>query len=369
MSPVVARRRPTEAVGSDGGFSEEFDRDRFRHLVEHVQDAVVEFEFVGGDPVVRGINPAFVDVFGYERNDIVGAPLNEYVVPAWLEDEASGLDDRTSAGKVNYRRVRRETADGIREFLYRGIPFETEDGRVCGFAIYTDLTADKRNRSQVDVLNRVLRHNLRNTLTLVAGSLEGLLEGVETDELDPETRQLVENTRVGLEELRTLSREASELYRTVELSVPDDAHVDCVPLIRSVAGQFGREYPDAVISLDLPETLSVAATDRLEVALTSLVENAIEHNDGDVARVWIEADVDTEKWCCITVADDGPGIPPVERNVVTGETEISDLDHGSGLGLWLVKWTVESFGGEIHFEDRSGGGSRVRLQLRRWHDE
>ncbi|ARS91700.1 ATP-binding protein [Natrarchaeobaculum aegyptiacum] len=377
----------------EGGFPATYDSDRFRHLIEHIQDAVVEFEFVDDEPIVRGINPAFIEVFGYGPDEVLEQSLNECIVPPWLETEATTLDDRTTAGKVNYRRVRRETADGVREFLYRGIPYRIASGeRVAdaidadsgepngsnaaagalssdgrrGFAVYTDLTEDRRNRSRVHVLNRVLRHNLRNKVTLVAGSVESLLEELDDDALDPTARMLADNVDAGVDELRTLTREASDLYRIANASIPEDPRVDSVPLARTVAGRYGLEYPDVSIDLDVPGRLWVAATDRLEIAVESLVENAIVHNPCDEPRVWLEVERESAEWCTIAVADDGPGIPPVEREVVTGESEITDLHHGSGLGLWLVKWTVETFGGEITFDRSEAGGSRVQLRLRRW---
>jgi len=363
----------TESTNSDGRDTLEGaataadDPRRFDHLIEHLHDAVVEFVIDDGEPIVTDVNPAFVDRFGYDRADVIGEPLNECVVPPWLEAEATSLDDRTVAGKVNYRRVRRETADGLREFLYRGIPYETADGNRRGFAVYTDLTDARRNRSRVDVLNRVLRHNLRNKVTLVAGSVEGLLEELESDDADPPVEQLSETARESVDELRTLAREAGELHRIADASVPDEPRVDAVPLARSVAGRIGRRYPGATVTIDLPETLEVAATDRLEVALESLLENAIVHNPSEDPQVWIEGGYDCSEWGSLAVADDGPGIPPVEREVITGESEITELRHGSGLGLWLVKWTVETFGGEVAFETSRAGGSRVALRLQRWN--
>ncbi|WP_235271316.1 PAS domain-containing protein [Halorubrum saccharovorum] len=50
----------------DGRVDGETETDRYRHLIEHVQDAVVEFDLVDGDPVVSDVNRAFVDVFGYD---------------------------------------------------------------------------------------------------------------------------------------------------------------------------------------------------------------------------------------------------------------------------------------------------------------
>lgn len=101
---------------------EEASVDGLQHLVEHIQDAVAVFELVDGDPIVRGVNEAFIDQFGYSRDAVIDVDLNDRIVPSWLRDEASALDQRTADGEINYRKVHRQTASGLREFLYRGSP-------------------------------------------------------------------------------------------------------------------------------------------------------------------------------------------------------------------------------------------------------
>ena len=328
------------------------DPGRHRHLVEHVQDAVVEFQLVDGMPVVVDVNPAFEDVFGYDADAAVGERLNDLIVPPWLAEEATDLDERTASGRVNYRRVRRETAEGMREFLYRGIPYD--DRR--GFAVYTDLTTAHRRERRLEVLNRLLRHNLRNTVNVVAGAAESVREG-DDDALD-----LLES---GTEDLLGLTEEAAEIHRTLTEALPDDPTLDCVPVLEAVVAEARGRFPEATVRADLPGSLPVTATDRLGAAVDALVENAVVHNDGDAGvRVAAEPVGDGE-WVDITVADNGPEIPAPEREVITGEADITPTRHGTGLGLWLVKWTVERYGGTLSFERSDLGGNLVRLRLYR----
>jgi signal transduction histidine kinase len=65
----------------------------------------------------------------------------------------------------------------------------------------------------------------------------------------------------------------------------------------------------------------------------------------------------------VTVADDGPGIPEHELAVLTGDEPITQLSHGSGLGLWLVIWLAESYGGHVRFGD--DGGTTVTVTIPR----
>ena len=63
----------------------------------------------------------------------------------------------------------------------------------------------------------------------------------------------------------------------------------------------------------------------------------------------------------IIIADDGEGIPESELVAVTAEKE-TPLEHGSGIGLWVMKWLTEESGGRFDVRaDSSGTVVRMRL--------
>jgi PAS domain S-box-containing protein len=350
----------TDAVGENDGTT---DTEGLRHLIEHIGDAVVEFELTEGEPIVRDVNRAFVDVFGYDRAAILNASLNEFIVPEWHSREARTLDDRTASGEVNYRRVQRETAEGLREFLYRGVPCEGTGDRIDGFAVYTDLTEVTRKERRLQVLNRVLRHNLRNTVNSILGNTKLLRDRQEPG---PEAARLTATLESSASDLEKLVEEATAIQRTLNTDFQGDHTVNCVPMLRDMVSMFREAYPAATIRPDLPERTDVRATDRLQVAVEALVENALVHNPADHPTVEVRIEsVGDEGWVDIVVADDAPEIPASEREVITGEAKITPTQHGSGLGLWLVKWTTEGFGGELAFETSDLGGNGVRLRLPR----
>jgi PAS domain S-box-containing protein len=353
MEEIDAASEGYGSTGSDG----------LHHLIEHIQDAVVEFELVDGDPIVRDVNRSFVGVFGYDRAEIIDARLNEFIVPEWLSGEARTLDERTASGEVNYRRVQRETTDGLREFLYRGVPYDGASDRTDGFAVYTDLTEVTRTERRLQVLNRVLRHNLRNTVNSITGNTALLLERLEGGTDGAALTAAIESSARDLEKL---VEEATAIQRTLNADVPEDHTLDCVPLIRDAVCEFREAHPDATIGTDLPDRTVVRATARLQVAVEALIENAIVHNPAHAPAVSVRVEsVGSDGWVDVVVADDGPEIPAAEREVITGDAEITPTRHGSGLGLWLVKWTVEGFGGEVAFGASDLGGNAVRLRLPR----
>ncbi|MFK8212848.1 PAS domain-containing sensor histidine kinase [Haloferax volcanii] len=331
------------------------ERDRFDHLFDLIDDAVIEFEIVGIEPVVRAVNPGFESVFGYDADEIRGESLNDFIVPPDADNEAVDFDQRTADGKANHAIVTRQTAWGRREFLYRGIPYSRGDGKQYGFSIYSDITSQRRAREHLQVLQRVLRHNLRNEMNVVLGMAEEIREATADPRVDHGAARITDHT----ETLLRVSEKARTAAAVLDDQRPDEV-VDATETVRAVIESRRARYPAATFDLDLPPSLPVSAGPKLTQALANVVENALEHTPEDVT-VRIEAKR-CENDATLRVSDDGDGIPEIEWAAVFGDEDITQLSHGSGLGLWVVKWVVESAGGRVDY-DRRDGWSTVRLAL------
>jgi len=335
------------------------ERDRFSYLFNNLPDAVVETEFTDDSPLVRSVNPAFTDVFGLDRPTVIDGDLNEYIVPPDddARREADRLDEQGAEGEPVQAEIRRRTADGFRDFLFRGVPYRHEDGRVWSFGIYTDITEQKERERRLEVLNRVLRHNLRNDLTVVLGLADELHD--RTD--DATHRDLLERLQAKAEQIASLSDRARDIERSVRRDDADTTPLDVTEVVESVAERYATQY-GTTIARSVPATRVEAADGRLGRVLGELLENSLEHA-GEAPTVSVAVDPSPET-VSVTVTDDGPGIPDHELDVLTGSEPITQLSHGSGLGLWLVIWVTESYGGTVRFENTAGGAS-VTLTLPR----
>jgi len=335
------------------------ERDRFSYLFNNLPDAVIETEFTDETPLVRSVNPAFTDVFGLDRQTVLDGNLDEYILPPTddAQREADQLDERGADGEPIQAEIRRRTANGFRDFLFRGVPYQRDDGRVWSFGIYTDITEQKERQRRLEVLNRVLRHNLRNDLTVVLGLADELYE--RTD--DETYRELLERLLGKAEQIASLSDRAREIERSVRRDDADTTPLDVAEVVASVTTQYAQQY-DTDIAHSVPETTVMAADGRLRRVVGELLENSLEHA-GEAPTVSVNVDLSPET-VSITVTDDGPGIPDHELDVLTGNEPITQLSHGSGLGLWLVIWVTESYGGTVRFENTPGGVS-ITLTLPR----
>jgi signal transduction histidine kinase len=206
------------------------------------------------------------------------------------------------------------------------------------------------------VLNRVLRHNIKNDMNVIIGHASLLGE-----EIDGETTGSVEAIHRAASDVTRLS----EAARTIDKlgTAPDSCDVDLARFVRQSVDSADSFYPEATIEADLPSTAWVEASPLVGTVVANLLKNAIEHNT-DEATVEVSVEVpdgDGDEPVALTVADDGPGIYEDERAVLeAGEDPIT---HGSGMGLWLVKWFAQAYDGDLRFEDNEPQGTVVHLTL------
>jgi signal transduction histidine kinase len=233
-------------------------------------------------------------------------------------------------------------------------PVENWRGQTVGRAVVVqDITRLVRRQQRLEVLARILRHNVRNDMTVVRGLGNRLRERDEAA-----LRDIGETIREKADGLVAVSEKAVELERIFERRNADEC-VDLDALVGEHVSSLAARHPDATLTTNLSaEELHTDPT-LLSLVVEELLTNAVEHA-GDTPDVTLESARESGR-VEITVTDDGPGIPRTEIAplVAGGET---DLEHASSLGLWLVYWGCRSLGGEVNF-DTSASGSTVTLLL------
>lgn len=224
---------------------------------------------------------------------------------------------------------------------------------------YTDITERRQREQQITVLQRILRHNLRNDLNVVIMGAEQI--AAQTD--DRAISDLAGNISRSATHLMEIAEKQREVSKILADPAPPQSG-DLTGLLEAVIEDVQETHPHANIRLEPADVDKVTITPNVETAVTELLQNAAEHTDGEEPTIVVTARVrsDTVE---IAVADDGPGISPDElRSWEAGE---DPLHHGSGIGLKAVHWMAQRWGGSVSIEENEPEGSVVTLRVPREH--
>lgn len=289
------------------------------------------------------VNETAVETFGVER------PLEQGQT---LESTLGESPDAADSGPVTL-----ETRAGNREFEWRRSELTRGGDTVGTIHALRDVTERRTDEQRLAVLNRVLRHNLRNDLDAIRAFAE-TLEAADSGQVAPETVA---------SRIETTARDVASIGDTVEGAEQllqgdgvDRQRVDIVELADRIVNRQLAAYPDG--SGSVSGTAEPISTDPriLETVLAELVENALKHG-GEPPSVTVTVREDGSG-LDVAVRDDGPGIPEHEQAVLL-EGEETPLNHGSGLGLWLVYWGVKRLGGTLSFDTGTADGSTVVVSI------
>ncbi|MBV0924365.1 PAS domain S-box protein [Halomicroarcula limicola] len=304
------------------------------------------------DPIIY-VNEAFEAVTGYSETDVLGENLRLLQGPKTDPETVAMLREGVEAQRpvttelLNYRR------DGSPFWNRMTItPIEDETGTVTHFlGFQQEVTERKRSEQLVGLLNRVLRHNLRNELTVIQGYAEFV--GDPPSDID-----VGERIRRPVDRLVELSERAHEL-ETYAARDARPTRIDTAALLESVAVDHRERVPAATVIVEDGTASDVCAGAELERAVDELVTNALVHDPAPDTTVRLTAR-SSDEWVEVVVADDGPGIPSMEAAVVEAGEETA-LQHGKGLGLWLVNWIVTRYGGSFQIAGEDGTVATLRL--------
>ena len=312
----------------------------------------MRYESSDGVVVVRDgtcvfTNDQFVSITGYDRDALAGQPFTSLVVPGDREvvQERYAKRLRGESTPDQYE-VGIETSEGDRRTVELSIARIEHDGDPAALVNVRDVTERRQREQRLEVFNRVLRHNLRNQIDVIRSHAEVMRDRTG----DAHANEILASTdRLALigNRARTIDRIVSRdcQYTRVELGALLDEVVRAPDIgdDRTVQTEVAGE--------------GVLVTDRwvLRTVLESLLESARRYGE---TAVTVRAEPVADGYR-VAVEDDGPGIPADELAALEAGTE-TNLQHSRGLlGLWQLKWGVDTLGGDLSFETASGTTVRI----------
>ncbi len=325
--------------------SEEF----YRTLIE---DSLTGVYIVQNERFVY-INKALEGILGYTREEILNKDPFSIVHPAdreiVREKYLKRILENSPAETYSWRvitksgRVRWITSRPSR-ITYRGKP------AVAATTIDTtqihEITEELRRKTEyLTLLNKILRHDIMNDLTVVKAALE------LRDE------KLIENAISRINRMTELIKE----IKVLEEVGGKRKSVNLAEYARDVAEMYKEE---AKIKLEV-EDVYVMANEGLKAVLHNLIGNAILHGGKKPIEITIRVFQDNGT-AVVKVADNGVGIPDEIKDKIFEEGFSGK--SGTGLGLFIVRKIVELYGGTIDVKDNEPSGAvfEVRLPLEKF---
>lgn len=217
----------------------------------------------------------------------------------------------------------------------------------------TSLRHEAELRRRLTVLQRVLRHNIRNEVTIIEGVSRDLTDRVD----DPSVAQGLDTITRHIDRVHRVAEKSQDLagvWQTEEI-----VSVDLTDALTRAIDSVTSTHTDVTITQRIPESLAVDAHPRLWMAFEEALDNAARHNES--VSIDVSATV-TGDAATVRFVDDGSGIPDTEiAPLVRGHER--PLDHTTGIGLWLIYWIVDYSDGTLSFDDAESGGTVVEMTL------
>jgi PAS domain S-box-containing protein len=374
----------------------EIERQRFQQAIEAVDHSIFMTDIRG---TIEYVNPAFEKNTGYDRSTLIGrspAILNAPDAPNAYPDDLWEQIQQTNGRETE---VIQQRQDGTTYYTQQTItPINPQDGATTSYVvILTDITELKQHQQHLEVLSRVLRHNLRNDMNIARGYAETMdSDAAVSDE------NYTANIITTANDVITLAEQSTTITDLI-IDPPECQEVNLSDIARQTTERISETYTQASIEINCQETPPVQAIPQVRTAIEELINNAIIHSAGDnvsiddefnrdttvthtgddesiqslslvslprssdVAEAQVSITVErlpTENEVVVRVEDENQPIPGMDRQILQRGTEIRSVYHGSGLGLWLVYWVVMRSNGTVDVETRDPRGNRIEMRFK-----
>ncbi len=210
---------------------------------------------------------------------------------------------------------------------------------------------------------RRLAHEIKNPLTPIQLSAERLRRHFST--APPQAKALVDEcTATIVGEVESLKGLVDEFSQFARMPSPRTVPTDLAQLITDTIALYNGIFADVRIQQRFAPGVPLVMLDPEQVrrVIINLVDNSIEAMER-CGEIVVETQLDAANNVVrVVVADNGPGIPPAEREKLF-LPYYSTKRRGSGLGLAIVRRIIAEHGGSIDVGDNTPRGTRFTIEL------
>lgn len=313
--------------------------------------------------IVQMINPALLNTFGYEKDELIGKSMDILLPERYRENHVKlreGYIQKPSLRAMGSGRdLTGRHKNGTEIPIEIGLnPVETSAGKLT-LAVVVDITERKRlelslkqANAHLEEFTYVASHDLKSPLRGISDLVEWIAEDF-TKETPPSMVKNVERVKIRIGKMERLVDDLL-MYARAGKRAKDSSLINIKDLINNIIELHPVPADFKIETIIKLDTLQASKTP-LETVLRNLYTNAIKHHDGKSPMITIKAEA-SGNFCLFSIIDNGPGIPEAahERVFRLFQTLTASERAGSGIGLALVKRLTESHGGHIELSTKDG---------------
>jgi PAS domain S-box-containing protein len=359
---ITERKRAEEALRES--------EKKFRVLADTSKAAIYVYQ----DEKLVYVNDAAEKITGYSKAELLNMRYWDIVRPDFRElvRQRGSARQRGEPVPSPYE-VPFITKGGEARWVELSAGPITFMGMPAAVATFFDITERKQAeeelkaaKAQAELYLDLMGHDINNMHQIALGYLELALSmpaDARPDEMLEKPIEVLQRSAQLIKNVRKLQKLKEGVFQGQEIDV-------CNVLIDVQREMGAVPHKAIVLNMNGCECCHVRANELLHDVFANLVSNAIKHT-GERADIVVDLDVMKDNGgqsCRVSVEDNGPGIPDdFKSKVFNRMLKGTDKAKGIGLGLYLVKSLVESYGGRVWVEDRVPGdhtkGARFVVML------
>lgn len=339
----------------------------FSKLFNNLPIAVVRLDETGK---VVLVNPGFTKMFGYSSTELVGKNLNDFIVPEEFKNEGIDINNLVTSNKVlRIEAVRKNKSGMLLNVLLYGMPVWHDDEIIGIYGVYVDVTELKQVSEELKVRNAELDNFVYKVSHDLRAPLSSILGLINLSALPNNTDSPYEYLKLIGEKVNRLDHFITNVLshsKNLKLKVIVE-RVDLKEMLVRTIEEMNYLNGAESVTFDLAVEPHPFFSDpwRISEIFRNLVSNAIKYRKLNHEKPLVNIAIEiTDDYASIIFKDNGIGISTEGLQKIFDmfyrATEQSD---GSGIGLYIVKNSVEKLNGSISVDSAVGKGTTFTIKL------
>jgi PAS domain S-box-containing protein len=339
----------------------------FTQLFQNVPMAVVMLDENGK---VHQVNRGFEQMFGFERSELRGHNLNDFIVPEELRNEGIDLNNLITSNRVvSIETIRRHRNGNLVNVILCGVPVMLENQTIGIYGVYVDITDRKRVEEELKIRNTELDNFVYKVSHDLRAPLSSILGLVNLARLPGNTDNPMDYIDIIGEKVQALDHFIGDVLSHSK-NLKMEVNINKVDL-QEIIDQTFTELGYLAGAKEMKRYVKIEGISffsdqwRVSEIFRNLISNAIKYRRlyVDDSEIQIRIHVDHLR-ADVSFSDNGIGIEePCLAKIFDMFYRATEQSDGSGIGLYIVKNAVDKLGGQINVASKPGLGTRFNILL------